>query len=447
MRILVDAMNLALAQGTGIATYARNICQANKESGNHVELLYEFLLPQGRSALEEEMAFYDPRYSYVSSRVDRVITLASVARQLAWPRPVKAEAVRLPGFVDTRALQGNLPPFDRIVTAPLIYRKAWAYFCITGRFLPVVCNPKPDIAHWTTPHPIYVPGARNVYTVHDVIPLKLPYTTLHKRRRFLEVIKGAVRHADQIISISDTTTRDLLAVAPQAAGKITNTLQSVALPKSLFTSDLDGEPALRNLFGLESKKFFLFYAAIEPKKNLSRLIEAFLSSNSPYPLILVGKKGWLYENELKPLGYLAARAQLSGSDEVTSRIVHLDYMSFALLMQLVKAARAVLFPSLYEGFGLPILEAMACGTPVMTSNTGAMKEIAQPGTAMLIDPLSIPEMTQAIERLASDDDLCARLSAAGLARAKDFGWDRYRAAVATAYDHALTAPRAVSRSP
>jgi glycosyltransferase involved in cell wall biosynthesis len=116
-------------------------------------------------------------------------------------------------------------------------------------------------------------------------------------------------------------------------------------------------------------------------------------------------------------------------------------------MQLVKAARAVLFPSLYEGFGLPILEAMACGTPVMTSNTGAMKEIAQPGTAMLIDPLSIPEMTQAIERLASDDDLCARLSAAGLARAKDFGWDRYRAAVATAYDHALTAPRAVSRSP
>jgi glycosyltransferase involved in cell wall biosynthesis len=379
--------------------------------------------------------------------VDQVITLASVARQLAWPRPVQARAVRLPGFVDSRALQSRLPPFDRIVTAPLVYRKAWIYFCLTGRFLPVVCDLKPDVAHWTTPHPIYMPGARNVYTVHDVIPLKLPYTTLDNRRRFLGVIKGAVRHADQIISISDTTTRDLLAVAPEAAAMITITSQSVALPRSFLTSGCDGEQALRNLFGLESKKFFLFYAAIEPKKNLGRLIEAFLSSSSPYPLVLVGKKGWLYENELRPLGYLAARAELSRTGAASRRIVHLDYMSFALLMQLVKAARAVLFPSLYEGFGLPILEAMACGTPVMTSDSGAMHEIARPGTAMLIDPLSIPEMTQAIERLASDDALCARLSAAGLARADDYGWDRYRAAIATAYDRALAAPRAVSRSP
>jgi glycosyltransferase involved in cell wall biosynthesis len=120
----------------------------------------------------------------------------------------------------------------------------------------------------------------------------------------------------------------------------------------------------------------------------------------------------------------------------------LDYISSTLLTQLVKAARAVLFPSLYEGFGLPILEAMVCGTPVMTSNTGAMAEIARPGTALLIDPLNVREMMQAIERLANDDELCARLSAAGLARSGDFSWDRYRAMIMGTYERALAAPRA-----
>ena len=444
MRLLVDARNLSLAQGTGIATYARNICRANKEEGNHVEILYEFFPARGVSALQEELAFYDPRYTSAFPRLDRLLTMAFVARQIAYSRPVKARAVRLQGFVDTRPLQAQLPVFDQIVTAPLVYRKAWAYFWITRRFLPVVCDPMPKVAHWTTPHPIYMPGARNVYTVHDVIPLKLPYTTLGQGQRFLDLIRGSVRHADQIISISETTTRDLLAVAPEAEGKITYTSQSIALPEALLSPDVTGQRSLHNLFGLEQRKFFLFYAAIEPKKNVGRLIEAFLSSNSPFPLIIVGKKAWLYENELRPLAYLATRAQLSGDKALTSRVVHLDYLSSALLMQLVKAARAVLFPSLYEGFGLPILEAMTCGTPVMTSNTGATAEIARPGTALLIDPLNLREMTEAIERLANDDELCAQLSAAGVARAEDFGWDRYRATIMGAYERALATPGVAS---
>jgi len=436
MRVLVDALNLSLSQGTGLATYARNVCRANQEAGNQVEILYEFLAPRGRTALEEELAFYDPRYG-ISPRTDRILNLALLARQVAWPRPVLARPLRFEGFVDTRSLQDQLPRFDRILTSPLIYRRARVYFKLTGRFLPVVADPMPDVAHWTTPHPIYMPNTRNIYTIHDVIPLKLPYTTMDDRRRYLGMIKGAVNHASQIISVSETTTRDLLAIAPEAAGKITNTSQSIAPLRSDFARNPDDRQQLRNLLGVDHKKFFIFLSAIEPKKNLGRLIEAFLASDSPYPLVVVGKKAWLYENELRPLNYQATREKLGLTPKGKTRIVQLDYVSHDLVGKLVRAARAVLFPSLYEGFGLPILEAMTAGTPVMTSNSGAMAEIARPGTALLIDPLNVEEMTGAIERLARDDDLCTKLSATGMARARDYNWDDYRKKLMQAYENGV----------
>ena len=439
MRILLDAKNLALAQGTGIATYARNLSRANRESGNMVDILYEFYAPKGDAGLLSELAYYDPQYGRGSTTLDRLINFYNVARQLPWPRPVHALNVPLHDFVDNRALRSRLPEFDRIVTAPLAFRTAWNYFSLTGKFLPIAVDPLPDIAHWTIPYPIYVPNTRNVYTVHDVIPLKLPYTTVDNRKKYLGVIQGAVRHASQIISISETTTADLLAVAPEAAGKISNTSQSVVLPPALLADDPDAAQVLKSLLGLEAGKFFVFFAAIEPKKNVGRLIEAFLSSDSPYPLVIVGKKGWLYDEELKPLAYQQVKAQLAGVEAIASRVVMVDFVSFPLLIRMLKGARALLFPSLYEGFGLPILEAMLCGTPVMTSNSGAMAEIAPPGTALLIDPLNVREMSNAIGRLATDDVLCATLSAAGRARAKDFSWEEYRKSLAAAYDRALAA--------
>lgn len=436
MRILIDTINLALERGTGIATYAKNLCQLNVEVGNTVDVLYEFYAPRNQNALLEEMAFYDPQYSVGSTTLDRALEWSSILRQAVWSRPAKARGLRLNGFVDARAIQSRLPAFNRIVTAPLIYRRARSYFRLTGRFMPVITNPMPDIAHWTTPYPLYVPGVRNVYTVHDVIPLKLPYTTLDNRKEYLGLIKGAMRHADQIISVSDTTTRDLLQIAPEAASKITNTSQSTTLPEALRqNSEMDD--LLRNVFRIKHKEFFVFIGTIEPKKNIGRLIEAYLGSNSPYPLLIVGKKGWLYEGELRPLSYQSIRTQLDGAEGPSNRVVLVDYVSFPLLVDLMKGARALLFPSLYEGFGLPILEAMLCGTPVMTSNDGAMLELAPPGTALLVNPLDVREMSRAIEQLGSDDALCARLSAAGLNRAKNFAWEPYRIKVLEAYDRAI----------
>jgi glycosyltransferase involved in cell wall biosynthesis len=170
-------------------------------------------------------------------------------------------------------------------------------------------------------------------------------------------------------------------------------------------------------------------------------------------LLIIGHKGWLYDGELKPLAYTDIKAQLrgeAGSDagrvvaqlrgepgSGAGRVISLDYVSFRLLIPLIRSARAVLFPSIYEGFGLPILEAMTCGTPVMTSNYGAMKEIAGAEAGLLVDPLNVGEMAAAIGRLTSDDDLCMRLSAAGLGRSKEFSMDKYQTRLTAAYGAAF----------
>jgi glycosyltransferase involved in cell wall biosynthesis len=121
----------------------------------------------------------------------------------------------------------------------------------------------------------------------------------------------------------------------------------VQLPQPLLdvpAAELDHD--LARLFGLRAGDYLLFYAAIEPKKNLGRLLEAYLSSDAAQPLIVVGQKAWLFENELKPMQYLAAHQALGGGPP--SRVVFLDHVSFPRLVGLIRGARAVLFPSIYE---------------------------------------------------------------------------------------------------
>lgn len=438
MRILLDAYNLVLTEGTGIATYARNLSHAISELGHQPEVLYQFRRLGRGDKLLDELSFYDQQsvQQYMSggsvTRISRaslaavygVTTLASrvVGRKhRAWP-------VQLGSYVITRGIQSRLPSFDRIWTAPFIFQKASRYFALTGKFLPVKIHPTPDIAHWTLPFPIYVPGAKNIYTIHDVVPLRLPYTTIDNRKRYLNLIKRTVERADHLIVISETTKRDILEIAPEAEGKVTNTFQSLRPyehPKA--SSD-----AVQKLFGLRKNQYFLFVSAIEPKKNVGRLIQAFLASNSRYPLIIVGRKAWLYQKELAPLKYLDVTSAL-GNKSPRGGVITVDYMDYNLLVALIKSARALLFPSLYEGFGLPILEAMELGTPVMTSNVGSMAEIAVPGTAALVDPYDIEQMSETIARLSEESEYCKGLSTAGLERAKAFSWDVYKNCLSDVY--------------
>lgn len=448
MRVLLDTRVLSLPQGTGIATYGRNLSLINGELGNSVDLLYEFYRAGGQDPVLEEVSFYDPQYSIGSSRLDRGLTAARIVRQITQPNHVvRARPVARTGFVDDRAIRHRLPHFDRVVTAPLIYRMAWKYFSLTGRFLPVATDLKTDLAHWTAPFPIYAPESKNVYTIHDVIPLKLPFTSQDKRQQYLRLIRNIISIADHIVAVSETTKRDLVELVPDAEPKTSITYQSVQLPPKLLAMPADENARLvKNLFGVTAQKYFLFFSAIEPKKNVGRLLEAYLASNSPFPLIMVGHKGWLFEDELRPLGYQEIGARLLGRQgRVPARVIPVDFVNFRLLVALIRSARAVLFPSIYEGFGLPILEAMICGTPVMTSNFGAMKETAGAEAALLVDPFDPSDMTAAIERLSQDDTLCQQLAAAGPVRAKAFAWENYRERLAQAYRTALGGE--IERSP
>ena len=158
--------------------------------------------------------------------------------------------------------------------------------------------------------------------------------------------------------------------------------------------------------------YILAIGTMQPRKNYARLIEAFgRLTNRDLRLIIVGKRGWLYESIL-------ARSQ---EPDVVGRVQFLDYVPAIEMPTLISAARLLAFPSLHEGFGLPILEAQACGTPVVCSMTSSMPEVAG-DAALFVDPLDTDAIAGAMERLLSDSALRAKLVEHGFQNVKRFSW-------------------------
>jgi glycosyltransferase involved in cell wall biosynthesis len=279
----------------------------------------------------------------------------------------------------------------------------------------------PDAMHWTLPTPVRARSIPNIYTIHDLIPLKLPHTTLDDKRRFLDLCRRIVRDADHIVTVSDTTRRDVIEMLGADERRVTTTWQSADLPAAV-TRRPEAEVAreIESAFALPWKGYFVHFGAIEPKKNLGRLVEAYLRSGSETPLIVIGGKAWMDEQESGFLTELIAGGLGAGG-----RMRKYDYMPRTVLLDLVRGARATLFPSLYEGFGLPVLEAMMLGTPVMASNAGSLPEIAA-DAALLVDPYDIEDMAAAIRTLDADEGLCADLADRGRRRAGFFSPAAYK---------------------
>ncbi len=174
---------------------------------------------------------------------------------------------------------------------------------------------------------------------------------------------------------------------------------------------------VRRRYGVP-REFILFVGTLEPRKNLGRILEAFrlLKTEQHFgpDLVLVGRKGWLCDPIFSRL-----------STSTLSKDVHLTgYVSDHDLLALYKMARLLVFPSLYEGFGLPAIEAMACGCPVVTSNRGALQEVTA-GCALHCDPESIRSIAEAVWRTHTDESLRRELISQGLQRAASFSWKRY----------------------
>ena len=216
---------------------------------------------------------------------------------------------------------------------------------------------------------------------------------------------------------------------------MTVTYQSVDLPDAMLgRPDADVGHDIEGIFGLEWRSYFVFFGAIEPKKNLGRLIQAYLASGVTAPLVIIGGKAWLSDAETQ-LAYpdlVELRALREGIVRRADRIRRYEYLPFELLVSLIRGAKATLLPSLYEGFGLPVLESMLLSTPVLASTAGSLPEIAG-DAALLVDPYDPQAIRKAIEALDADADLRADLTARGLRQAEKFSPAAYDARLAELY--------------
>jgi glycosyltransferase involved in cell wall biosynthesis len=271
-------------------------------------------------------------------------------------------------------------------------------------------------------------ATRTVLTVHDLSFVRAPETASPSLRRYLDrVVPRSVRHADHVLADSQATKDDLIALYGAAPEKVTVLLSGVN-PRFQPVRDPVALAAVRSRYGFGDVPFVLAVGTVQPRKNYERLMQALSTlPDKESHLVIAGGRGWLQ-------GPIYAAVDKLGMRE---RVHFIGFADDADLPTLYSAARCVAFPSLYEGFGLPILEAMACGTPVITSNVSSLVEVAG-AAALLVDPLSVEQIAAALDSLLHDNTLYNRLAAQGFARAKLFTWERAAEELRGLYARLLT---------
>jgi len=432
-RIIFDGLNLALLRGTGITTYTRMLTHAAHDLGHEVGVIYSTPFTPAKNPLLREIAFFDEKRASMSGK--RKLTLRRAINhavdQTRYHLPVKPLPVELSGAVVARQFKQTLANHDRVFVARNLFANARNYFARTKAFVNLAFEPRPDILHCTYPLPLRVKSARNVYTIHDLVPLRLPFATQDNKRQLFRLLKKIARDADHIVTVSENSKRDIIELLGVEEDRITNTYQTVDFPKEWLERPIAAiANQLEATFGLELYNYLLFYGALEPKKNVRRLIDAYLISGADVPLVLVVGGGWQNDAEMQ----LLAR-QCDGAPDPNQsrpRIHRVDYVSSSNLVGLIRGARAVVFPSLYEGFGLPVLEAMVLGTPVVASRAASLPEIAG-DAALLVDPYDTDDIARAITTIVDDKDLRSELARRGRYQAAKFSVNNYRERVGALY--------------
>lgn len=254
----------------------------------------------------------------------------------------------------------------------------------------------------------------SVVLVHDLIAFRADARAQARAARIERTtIRPAIRRAGRLVCNSRSTERDLLELFPLAAGK-TSVVPFAAGP--VFSAeplrDVDGSALRRQ--GVAPGAFVLVTGTLEPRKNLTRLIRAHgdLSAElrARYPLLIAGPRGWEAQEVVRLAG-----------DSPDVRLA--GYVPDAELAALYRSCAVFCYPSLYEGFGLPVLEALACGAPTLTSSVSSLPEVGGDAVAY-VDPTEADSIRAALERLLGSPDERRELSARGRARAAEFSWRR-----------------------
>ena len=275
-----------------------------------------------------------------------------------------------------------------------------------------------------------VPRARRVVTVHDMVPVLFPDLS---EDRFVSEHAALMRSiepgSDWLICNSESTRSDACRILsfPQERTFVTPFAADPKVFRPFPQGAWRREILARH--GIGEGPYLLSLCTIEPRKNLMALLDAFFAIASEagrhdVSLVLVGPTGWKSGPFFERLEQRA---------DLRDRIVLTGYVPDAEISAIYSGARAFVYPSFYEGFGLPPLEAMQCGTPVVTSNAGSLPEVTGEA-ALLVDPSDTPELAAALRTVLEDDLRAARLAAEGLERSRAFSWSRTAEETVAAYD-------------
>ena len=374
----LDGRGLSLDQGTGVSSYGIGLAQVIGCLGYRRELLIDH--PQGPASQLWRWA--------------RALSPAVRATQVG------------PGVAG----------FERVRSGDDLFRLAQVHFDIYRRPLALSGASPPAVMHWTYPLPIVLRGARNIYTIHDIIPQTAPELTPISRARNRAMLKAILARATHIVTVSEHSRRAIIDEFAYPPDRVTNVYQAWQPDGAV-----EWEPLPR---GLTPQGFYLALGTIEKRKNIGRLIAAYRAAGVQVPLVLAGPNGWMADAELATAAH-------------HPNIVVLGYQPRPAIQALLRNARALLFPSLAEGFGLPIIEAMALGTPVITARGGATGEVAG-DAALLVDPLNIDDIAAKIVKLDGDPALAAMLAERGRVRAAAFSPEAYAKRLGALYRRLLS---------
>ena len=268
--------------------------------------------------------------------------------------------------------------------------------------------------------------AKKVLTVYDLTFMLVPQTHPFSRQKFLPaLVKRSVRDADAIIAISESTKQDILRVFHVPDHKVTVTYLGVDHSTFNPNAPRSAIEKVKKKFSI-TKNYIFYLGTIEPRKNVDILLRAFQEvrrrTNREFQLVLSGKIGWKVENLMKAIRALAESGDL----------VYTGYISEDEAAYLYNGAEVFVYPSQYEGFGIPVLEAMACGCPVIASNSSSLPEVVG-DAGVLVEPNNMEELSEAIVKVLHDGGLRRALKEKGIQRAAQFDWAKMAMATRDLY--------------
>ncbi len=349
-----------------------------------------------------------------------VASLIQALEGLKSQEAFELEVVYQPGLKNwlkgDRAVPNHLRGYSNLRLFPLPVRLTNFLVRFPGLFTPGLegCFGAPDIVHGTNYTVFPFRHSRRVMTLYDLTFIRYPQYTNSTVSAYADRVKKCLQWTDLILTISQSSKNDIVHYLGVQPDRVWVTPLASRYHANALSFDCAREASIHYDF---SKPYILFVSTIEPRKNIINLIEAFDYLKQKYrldhDLILIGQKGWLYE----PIFERIARSPYQKS------IHHLSYLSDQLVALFYSKADVFVYPSHYEGFGLPVLEAMTLGAPVVAANASSLPEVAG-DAALFFDPNDVIDLAETILRVVSDAHLRQELIQKGRARATHYSWEK-----------------------